>query len=731
MSAWISKSEVSELTGYSSRHIDRMVDAGTITSRQSSKTLRNGKREREYAVYSLPDDAQKKYFELSLARAASYQLPAISSTASSQWPAASGRISTPDGDGGRCAKVNPISRRTSVVTANVNADEAALRRSTNQSSIVSPDGNLQRGIFDHSPELARPDRVVLPGHLQEQANERYQAIAPLLEFARGVKQFPFSTLGGKTIRNLDQLAAHIAEEQQTSTRTIWRWYTRYKNGNSPALANRARSDRGQSRYFEDNPVLRSFAEKKYLSERLSIRMVHEALERECSTRRLDAPSYSTVRAYLASLPAALSSFAREGERQYHDRCEMYVLKDYSKKLANDIWVSDHMTHDVFVRNDGFFPDVADGAAIRPWLTAVTDYRTRKVLGFTWCANPSSDSIASAIRMALIQFGKPQECFYIDNGEDYKSIGRVNEISPELSGSLERLGIASQHCLVKHPQSKNIERWFRTLHERFDVLWRPFYSGRSAKDRPEECDEMLKEHNKLLKSGNAEQSPLPLASEFVQAAAFWIAQYNAHHAHTGEAMDGRTPDEVFNAQYPMEQRRLLNDGEVRALDILLRRREKRRVRNGGCIFINSHRYEPVDPASQAAMLLEIEHDVIVACDPANMGEAVACDLDGHYLATLQASKLMEHGPVSRDEVRSSMRQRRLVRRAIKGYVENLIAASYERGEQSELEILREGAGLAAKPMRVQRRRALPAVTLPKVASAPIGYDRVADSFFEED
>ena len=502
----------------------------------------------------------------------------------------------------------------------------------------------------------------------------------------------------------------------------------------PALAHRTRKDKGQSRYFENNPVLRSFAEKKYLSERLGYRSVHVAIVRECSQRKLDPPSYSTVRTYLDALPEPLKIYAREGERAYHDRCEMYVLKDYSKKLANDIWVSDHMTHDVFVRNDGFFPDVAEGAALRPWLTAIIDYRTRKVLGFTWCANPSSDSIASAMRMALIQFGKPAECFYVDNGKDFKSLGRVNNVSPELSGALERLGIASQYCTPRHPQSKHIERWFRTLHERFDVLWRPFYSGTSPKTRPEECDEELAKHKKLLKSGNVEQSALPLASEFVQAAAFWIAQYNAHHQHTGEGMDGRTPDELFNAQYPMEQRRLLNDSDIRALDILLRRREKRRVRQGGCVFIGvgggTHRYEPADPASQAAMMLEIEHDVIVACDPANMGEAVACDLDGHYIATLQASKLMEHGPVSRDEVRSSMRQRRLVRRAIKGYVENLIAASYERGEQSELEILREGAGLTATPMRVQRTRALPAAIAPMPA-VKVGIDDMVNRFFEED
>jgi putative transposase len=410
---------------------------------------------------------------------------------------------------------------------------------------------------------------------------------------------------------------------------------------------------------------------------------------------------------------------------------MYVLKGYRDKLANDIWVSDHMTHDVFVRNDDFFPDLPTNAAVRPWLTAIIDYRTRKCLGWTWCANPSSDSINSAMRMALLQFGKPAECFYVDNGKDFKSLGRVNSISPELSGALERLQIVSQYCQPRHPQSKHIERWFKTLHQRFDVLWRPFYSGTSPKDRPEECDRQLAEHKKLIKSGQPQNSPLPLASEFCAVAEHWIEKYNAQHQHSGEGMDGRTPDEVFNQQYPAENRRLLGDGEIRALDILLRRRESRRVREGGCVFMANHRYEPIDAASAARMTLEIEREVIVACDPANMGEAIACDLDGHYLATLQASKLMEHGPTSREEVRASMRQRNAVKRAMKDYVGGLIAASYARGEQSEMELLREGAGLNARPMRAQRSRAVAVMQLPKVAAAPIGYDRVADKFFEEE
>jgi putative transposase len=677
---WLTRDAVLQLTGWTTRTVERKVKNGVLESRLSSKA-QNGKSIREFALRSLPHDAQKKALNAQLVAAFSPE-------------------NAP-------AKVTPID---------------------------SPQGQL--AFPDSSTRLeAYRDLTILSPDQDKEAQRRFAAVDALQQIMqRGRdKDRMWRPLSGVVLSTNLELENYIAKQHNMSRQTLLMWRKRLNERGYSALAGRTPGPaKGFSDFFDNRPELRSFAEKKYLSERLSIRMVHEALETECARRSIDPPCYETVRLYLSRQPEALKIIAREGEREYHDRCEMYVVKDYRAKIANDIWVSDHMTHDVFVRNDGFFPDEKEGAPLRPWLTAIIDYRTRKVLGWTWSANPSSDSINSAMRMALIHFGKPAECLYVDNGKDYKSLGRVNPISPQLSGALQRLEIASQHCQPRHPQSKHIERWFRTLHERFDVLWRPFYSGTSPKDRPEECDQQLAEHNKLLKAGQVEQSPLPLASEFVQAAALWITEYNAKHRHTGEGMDGKTPDELFNQQYPIGNRRLLKQEDIRALDELLRRRERRRVREGGCIFIHNHRYEPSDAASNAAMFHEIEHDVIVACDPANMGEAIACDLDGRYLATLQASKLLAHGPVSRDEVRASLRKRHLVRRALTDHVQNLIAASYARGERSELEHLRERAGLDG-PIRVQRRRGVRAMQLPAVAAAPaaqVGYDHVADRFFEE-
>ena len=160
----------------------------------------------------------------------------------------------------------------------------------------------------------------------------------------------------------------------------------------------------------------------------------------------------------------------------------YLLTDFGTLVPNQIWASDHDQHDVWIRND-FFPGVSANAALRPWLTAVIDMRSRKIVGTAWSASPSSHTISSALRVGIADFGIPQ-ILDVDTGKDYEKVGQIG-FSPECSGVLVRLRIQPQYCLPKHPQSKLIEGWFGTVRKRFDRLW-PSYCGADPKDRPEPC-----------------------------------------------------------------------------------------------------------------------------------------------------------------------------------------------------------------------------------------------------
>ena len=357
-------------------------------------------------------------------------------------------------------------------------------------------------------------------------------------------------------------------------------------------------------------------------------------------------------------------------------------------VPNQIWVSDHGQHDVWVRND-LFSGVSANAAVRPWLTAVIDMRSRKIVGTAWSANPSSHTISSALRVAIENSGIPQT-LVIDNGKDYEKIGRI-DFSPECSGVLVRLGIQPHYCLPRHPQSKLIESWFGTVRKRFDCLW-PSYCGSSPTERPEPCIDTLKEHQAFLK-GKRKSSPLPLASELIATARQWIEEYNSQHGHGGRGMGGRTPDEVFAELLLHGQRRLIESPEV--LYALFWDRQRRKVSEGGCVQLYGERYEPADRESLAKLFLEIERNVIVACDPANLGEGIALDLDGRFLGRLKAQKLISRGPVSHEDIRASMRIRRTARKAINDYVTGLSRIRARTGDRAEIAHLQARAEMPEK------------------------------------
>ena len=625
---WITKAAVREATGWSERTIRWKVQTGALPSRAASDGQNTTSKAREYALSSLPVDAQLKVL----------QQPLLSGPA--------------------CTAL-------------------VLRSDPNQA-----------GLFASLPEVSESERLNFSPRQNAQAVRRLEAVAPLVDFSsRSKRSRPtFRTVSGVAVRSMGSLAAYLADQHQVSVRTLWNWYAQYRRLGYAGLVDRVRSDKGKSRFLESHPAVRAYVENKYLGERLSMRLVYQALVRDL--RSLEAactrpPSYSAVRTYLQQLPKPLVILSREGKRQFQERCEPYLLTDFDSLVPNQIWVSDHGQHDVWVRND-LFSGVSANAAVRPWLTAVIDMRSRKVVGTAWSASPSSHTISSALRVAIENFGIPQT-LVVDNGKDYEKIGRI-DFSPECSGVLVRLGIQPHYCLPRHPQSKLIESWFGTVRKRFDCLW-PSYCGASPKGRPEPCVDALKEHQAFLK-GKRKSSPLPLASEFVATARQWITEYNSQHPHSGRGMQGRTPDEVFDELLPPGQRRLVESPEV--LYALFWDRQRRKVSEGGCVQLYGERYEPADGESLAQLFLEIERNVLVACDPANLGEAIALDLDGRFLGRLRAQKLITRGPVSHEDMCSSMRIRGTARKAIADYVTGLSRIRARAGDRSEIAHLQDRA-----------------------------------------
>ncbi|MBZ5533078.1 MAG: hypothetical protein LAO20_16735 [Acidobacteriia bacterium] len=278
---------------------------------------------------------------------------------------------------------------------------------------------------------------------------------------------------------------------------------------------------------------------------------------------------------------------------------------------------------------------------------------------------------------------------------------------------------------KHPQSKQIESFFKTLHQRFDVLWGSAYCGGSIATRSEFADELLKEHQRLVKAGDADNSPLPAASDFIQTAANWIDAFNSGFKHSGRGMNGKTPQQIYDAQLPPKNRQPVNLADVAQL---FWDRQKRVVSEGGCVDLFNARYQPADAESAAALMLEIKREVLVACDPLSVGEAIALTPEGKFLGNLRAQELLVHGDTPVEAIRSSLRARRQVFTATKHYLAALGNHRLLAGDVTELEALQHrGAASSIKPI-------IHALPVPKAVNAPaqprLHIDDIADGYFEE-
>jgi hypothetical protein len=671
-SAWISRDDVQRLTGWSRRTIFLKQASGELKTRLTGEKAANGMPILQYAVSSLPSAAQLKHMEEKMASAA----------------------------------LVPVNKSVSITAV---------------ATLPEP----------------RSERVVmamesLDEEQRAQAQQRLKIISPMIDFknkTNGHKPV-FLASGGETFTTLTAIVDHLSTITKYSKASIWEWWNRYKNEGPGALADRVRSDAGKSRVFDRYPEAAAFSRNKYLTERLSVALVHRALLREwhrlSNNSAAKPPDYKTLRMYLQrEVSPLVKMIAREPDRVYKEQAAPYIIRDISKVRVNAYWISDHMQHDVWVRNNRredtgqlVFPELEENQALRPWFTCIVDMRSRRVTGPTWCATPSSRSIGSALLLGMRLFGRP-EVFYIDNGKDY------NRLSDDQNGVLMRLGIQSQNCLPKHPQSKQIESFFAGLHKRFDVLWRPFYCGTSPATRPDDCDAVLRKHQKLMKSGG--ESPLPTASEFIHACARWIDEFN-ETPHSGQGMRGRTPNDVYDSELPPERRSPVNPIDVAEL---FWERDLRVVCEGGSVRLDKFRFEPAEQNSFAALMLRVGQQIIVARDPRNLSEAIALtnEREPKYLGHLRSQEMAVHGQTDRDMIRLRMRKEGAVRTAVK----QLLAAEARQralaGDVTEIQHLQRRAAASSVQPNIH------ALSVPKAVGerAPqrMHADDIADSFFEEE
>ena len=230
----------------------------------------------------------------------------------------------------------------------------------------------------------------------------------------------------------------------------------------------------------------------------------------------------------------------------------------------------------------------------------------------------------------------------DNGKDYKA----RDLSLEYPLSVMNvLGIGKITATPYHGQAKPVERFFRTLEERFGKMFYS-YAGNDAKKRPEH---MAKTIQKLEEDPN-----IPSMDFYIEQLERWIEEYN-NTPHYGEGMDGQTPNSVYIQN--LEKRVEVKDRNT--LKLLCGKTVTRTVdRNGVRIF--SQTYSNYD----GCLVSYYDKKVMVTYDPDNIDSVFIFDMDYRYICMAESRLKPMFRNTNEEEFNKLAKEKKKVRELVK-------------------------------------------------------------------
>lgn len=567
---------------------------------------------------------------------------------------------------------------------------------------------------DADPSLARvplPEHLPLdPGALSGRQIDVLAARRKLLDEWR---QAIARRLPGATKLQATQEFCRLAGEidgHRISPRTLELWDKAYRlDGPAGLLDDRVARRVATESDRNDDPFL-GFVRELYLTpRRLTLAYCHYIAAEQARRQGWAPRTYKACQRFVAALPRQLVTLKREGNKAFEDKCEPAIRRDYSTLASNDIWCADDHTFDVMVRV------MVDGREqhVRPTVNAWEDLRSRKIVAWSVIGHAANtDIVLRTFRAGAAEHGLPRRVM-VDNGKtfDNRNVGGLTKHqrraarlakraaarngtagggggahdeaaarAARVQGAFGLLGIEVQYVRPFHGQSKPIERQFRTVCERFSKLWAT-YTGTTA-TKPENLAARIA-------AGDA-----PTIEEFAEAFGEWTTvYYNAAHAHGGDAMEGRTPDQVYAECLGAVRR----PAPEMLLFATLPRVGPVKVAKHGVTWAGLH-FGAFDPAVQALF----GQRVMLAIDTDDVSSGVlVLDLDGR-LACRARPNLKLGFDVTAADVREASRQKAKLKKTLREY-----HASRSRQGHDAHDLVRGAAARrlpAAKP--VASREALP-------------------------
>ncbi|HEX4055998.1 MAG TPA: DDE-type integrase/transposase/recombinase [Tepidisphaeraceae bacterium] len=384
--------------------------------------------------------------------------------------------------------------------------------------------------------------------------------------------------------------------------------------------------------------------------------------------------------------------------KYRQELAPYIAQEPESWRAGELYISDHKQLDCWAR--------WRGTIIRIWLTAWTDWRTRKIVGWTLSDSPCSSTILGSLGKAMrdpANCGGPAEV-RVDNGKDFSAFvfhgstkrERQLKISPRVDegstrGIFGMLGIEVHFARPHNPNGKSrLERFFGNLTSfarTFDT-----FCGIDSETKPERLAEIL-----------ANPAAIPTFAEVEKRMANFIAGYNANadHAMDDLSEDGvkLSPNEAF-ARW-CDTRRVMADPA--ALDLLLAHWHKPMTagRNGLSLTISGRvlHYGHTDPSLRPfkAFRRQDRRVVNVSYDPDHLESVRVFDEQFRFVATVEMNHVggvvegltkEDHATAHRKLAAYQKSMRHVAEYGITGTLtaeEQIAEAAFDRREQTSREI----------------------------------------------
>jgi len=329
-----------------------------------------------------------------------------------------------------------------------------------------------------------------------------------------------------------------------SARTLERWQRALQaaGGNYEALADRRRLERPRETKLSPAAQAQLKIYAQIPNQLLTSEVIYRARKKLNDHGFSTAFSDSTARRWLQEWRAHHGTelaYAYGGEKRLREEFLPPLLRDWSKLAVGQVLVADGHTFNFEVSNP------ATGKGFRPTLIGWYCPRSNYLAGWEIMGTENTEAISVALRRAILRLGQVPEFAYLDNGAAFRAKyfrGCPDFDQAGLTGLYQRLGITMVSAIPYNPESKPIERFFKTCAGLERLM--PSYCGTDLEHKPPRMQMGEKLHRKLYQAVTGGE--LPTIEEVHRLIAWWLDEDYGVRPSTAEHLRGQAPLIAFEA-----------------------------------------------------------------------------------------------------------------------------------------------------------------------------------------